>query len=216
MRIPVCIFAKPPLAGRAKTRLGAAIGAEAAAELAQAMLCDAWNTVFSLAGAVPILAASERGWFPPALAAAEVWLQGDGDLGTRMERILRRGLLQADAAIVLGADSPQLRRTHIEDALRKLQQQDAVIGPAFDGGYYLLGLRRCPAGLLAGLPWSTPQTRRETEERLLANDFSIASLDALPDVDVPEDLATLLNGSGPMTSQWVERYRHTVGSLPVD
>ena len=197
--IPICVFAKPPVPGRVKTRLAASIGAGLAAEFAEAMLCDVWETLRSVEGVRPVLAAAEEGHFPELLTGSEIWMQGEGDLGQRMERIFQRGLKTATATLVVGSDAPQLRVTHICDALAQLNRQDAAIGPCPDGGYYLLGLKRCPAGLLAGLPWSTSDARCETEERLRANGFSIGTIDCVADLDVAEDLAALvaeLGGEG--------------------
>jgi uncharacterized protein len=204
----VCVFAKPPVAGRVKTRLAEAIGDQAAAELAAAMLRDVWESVCRVEEIMPVLAASEQGVFPQALRFAPVWLQGEGDLGARMEHIFRRGLEQAPAVIAVGSDVPQLTASHVRDALRELQGADAVIGPSPDGGYYLLGLKRCPEGLLADLSWSCSQTRQETEGRLRSYGFRVATLEELSDVDVLADLAELKNGlpCGSATSAWLERY----------
>ena len=150
--IPVCIFAKPPVPGEVKTRVLAVLHPASAADLASAMLLDTWRTVEFCAGVRPILATTAPGDFPIAISPADVWLQGEGDLGRRIERILTRALLQAPAAIAVGADSPTLTAAHLAAALDALKTNDAVLGPSMDGGFYLLGLRKCRPGLFAALP----------------------------------------------------------------
>ena len=210
-RIPVCIFAKPPEAPEVKTRLIPALGAHGAAELASAMLQDAWHTVSSCTGVRPVLATTRLGRFPILAAAADVgpqdiWLQGEGDLGQRIERILIRGLNDASAAMAVGADSPTLTAAHLQCALDGLVGHEAVLGPCPDGGFYLIALRRCMPGLLASLPWSTPETLRAVKQRLQAHGFSIAELQPLFDVDTPADLKELAHpNTGPATRAWVSR-----------
>ncbi|MBV8829826.1 MAG: TIGR04282 family arsenosugar biosynthesis glycosyltransferase [Acidobacteriaceae bacterium] len=219
--IPICIFAKPPVAGHVKTRLAAAIGAGAAAELAAAMLSDTWATIVSTPGADAVLAVTEDGEFPRVVRTGTRWLQGEGDLGARLERILRRGIERAGAAIAVGADSPLLSSDHLASGIALLTTEDAVIGPALDGGYYLLGLRACPPGMLADLRWSTPETRERTEERLRQRGMSVRQLEPLPDVDVAEDLLTLIEELGassahaPHTRQWIAKYAPILGGISV-
>lgn len=189
--VAICVFAKPPRAGEAKTRLAPAVGAEGAAALARAFLADTWAMVTRLPGARPILASTgpwPEGLLPPPV---EVWLQGGGDLGDRMERILRRALEVCPAAVALGADSPGLPRAYVEAAQAALVEADAVLGPSEDGGFYLLALRRLPEGGLANLPWSQPETLARTEERLRALGLSVAHGEPFFDVDVPGDLERL-------------------------
>jgi hypothetical protein len=190
-RIPVCIFAKPPVAGKVKTRLIPAFGAQAAAELASAMLRDVWAAVSACPQLRPVLASAAEGEFPVPVPDGDLWLQPAGDLGQRIETILCKGLLHAPVAIAIGADTPLLGSGHLIAAVRSLHMNDAVLGPAADGGFYLLGLSRCPAGLLRALPWSTPLTFAATRTRLLSNGFRLAELDALSDVDTPQDVQAL-------------------------
>lgn len=190
----ICVFAKPPVPGRVKTRLAARFGAAYAAELAAAFLEDTWGLVNSVAWAEPVLATT--GAFPALgwRGAAEVWLQGEGDLGERMERVARRALERADSVLLVGADSPGLPPRLLEQAREALLGADAVLGPSDDGGFYLLGLRRCPEGLLRGLPWSAPTTLAATRARLEERGLAARSIDGWFDVDVPADLERLRAG----------------------
>jgi uncharacterized protein len=211
--VPVCIFAKPPVAGEVKTRLIPVLGADDAAELAKAMLTDVWRTVELCVGVCPILATTRPGEFPVSVAHEDMWLQGEGDLGQRIERILTRALEHAPAAMAIGADCPGLTQKHLRAALDGLQRNDAVLGPSLDGGFYLLALPKCPPGLFSSLPWSTSETRLRLKTRLEEHGLSVAELEPLFDVDSPGDLVCLerhlaSNSSlAPATRDWYVRNR---------
>lgn len=189
--IPVCIFAKPPVPSEVKTRLIPVLGAANAAQLASAMLLDVWRTVESCPGVRSILATTQLGEFPMSVSSNDCWLQGDGDLGQRIDRILRRALRDCPAAIAVGADSPGLTTAHLTAALDGLKLNDAVIGPSLDGGFYLLGLKRCHSGLFRSIPWSSEQTCQVLRSNLRKEKFAVAELDPLCDVDEPGDLLFL-------------------------
>jgi len=185
----LCIFAKPPEPGRVKTRLAPALGDHGAAELARAFLVDTCQAARALVWATPVLATT--GPFEASLDAAlalPMWPQGDGDLGARMERVLRRALTSAPFAIAIGADSPGLPPRLLEAARDALEAADAAIGPTADGGFYLLALRRCPDGLLDDLPWSRFDTFTKTVERLQARGLTVRILAPWFDIDRPADL----------------------------
>lgn len=191
-RLPVLVFAKPPRAGEAKTRLAPALGEETAAELAGAFFRDTWSGLEALEWAEPVLVTTEPGapeW--SGARARRVWEQGEGDLGARLTRGLERALKTAPAALAIGADSPGLPLAALDDARRGLETNDAVVGPAADGGFYLLGLRRLPDGLLEDLPWSAPETFERTCARLLERGLSVHVCPSWFDVDRPEDLDRL-------------------------
>jgi uncharacterized protein len=189
--ISVCIFAKPAIPGQVKTRLAPLLGEIGAAQLASAMLCDVWSVVENVRGVIPVLAAAESGTFPLDVSGERIWLQEPGDLGFRIENILRRGLQEGPAAIALGADSPLLRPGHLEEALEALTCNDAVLGPADDGGFYLLGLHECPAGLLANIRWSCEETCRQTAQRLQMHGMRVGSIGSLFDVDTIAEFENL-------------------------
>jgi len=192
-RVPVCVFAKPPIAGETKTRLArGSLGAEGAARLARAFFEDTWATVSALAWARPVLAttAPDLSAFEPT-SDVEVWMQGAGDLGERMGRVLSRAVAEAGRGMVIGADLPGLPRGHLDMAREALARQEAVLGPTDDGGFYLLGLSRVPEGLLTDLPWSSPDTFARTELRLAGAGLTAARAPPWFDVDVPADLLRL-------------------------
>eukprot|EP00931_Biecheleriopsis_adriatica_P042990 TRINITY_DN24547_c0_g1_i2.p3 TRINITY_DN24547_c0_g1~~TRINITY_DN24547_c0_g1_i2.p3 ORF type:complete len:243 (+),score=64.82 TRINITY_DN24547_c0_g1_i2:27-731(+) len=202
-RIPLCVFAKPPRPGRAKTRLAASIGDAAACRLATAFVSDFVGMATQLDWGFPVLATTEDGMaegsfsldaYPPGVSPETVprWLQPEGDLGAKLEGIVRRGLESAEAVICLGADSPGRPAKRLEDTRQALRDDwDAVLGPTEDGGYDILALKRCPAGLLADLPWSQPTTFEASKRRLEERGLKVNVLEKWWDVDEVEDLDRL-------------------------
>lgn len=187
----ICVFAKPPAPGRVKTRLVPLLGSRGAAELATAFLQDSWTAITALPWAQPVLASTEEGRPDGLRGPVEVWLQEAGDLGVRLENIVRRALCNHPYAIVIGADSPGLPAKFLEQAREALAQVDAVIGPCEDGGFYLLGLRNCPEGLLSGIPWSAAKTFEETIAKIRAAGLTTQVLGPWFDVDTAKDLEKL-------------------------
>jgi rSAM/selenodomain-associated transferase 1 len=181
--LPVFVFAKPPLPGLVKTRMAPTIGAARAAELAEALLRD---TLACLPREDVTIATTDPSWFAgfgtPAID------QGTGQLGARLERVLRPAIARAGWAAAVGADTPGLPLGHLSAARALLADNEAVLGPTRDGGYWLIGLRRCPEGLLSDLPWSQANTMEATAERLRAWGLTTALAPTWFDVDEPEDL----------------------------
>jgi uncharacterized protein len=195
----VCVFAKAPRAGAVKTRLAADVGPALAARFATAFLEDTCAAL----GTLPlcrVLATTEEK--PPGELAAETWLQGGGELGERLERMLKRALETAPWAMAIGADSPGFPLDAIVDAGRRLRSIDAVFGPADDGGFYFVALRSCPSGAFAGVRWSCPDTLRQAERRLRELGLTTARAEPWFDVDTLTDLRRLaaLIDSGRVTA----------------
>jgi 2-phospho-L-lactate guanylyltransferase (CobY/MobA/RfbA family) len=160
--------------------------------LAEAFFRDTWSCVGSLSWALPVVATTDA--IDPDIiprTETQVWLQGGGELDARIERILRRALMEAPFAIALGADSPGIPREYLDRAHEALQSADAVLGPCEDGGFYLLGVRQCPLGMLSGIPWSQSTTFARTLDRLNELGLKSTILDPWYDIDRPEDLDRL-------------------------
>ena len=114
------------------------------------------------------------------------------DLGERMRHASERTLEEARSLVLIGADCPVLEAHHVASALRWLERgSDAVLGPAQDGGYVLLGLRRVHGLLFTGLPWGGPRVLDLTRERLRNLGFRWRELEPLWDLDTTEDLLRL-------------------------
>ncbi|MBL0965803.1 MAG: TIGR04282 family arsenosugar biosynthesis glycosyltransferase [Blastomonas sp.] len=180
------LFAKYPVPGYAKTRLVPALGAAGAADLHR-RLAERTVDILLQAGA-PV----EVRFAGAAEAAFRQWL-GDG---VRLIAQVEGGLTERliDAArdhphIFFGADTPDLDVGVVASAMAALQNHDIVIGPAEDGGYYLIGMRQARPELLTDMPWSTDAVLRETLRRCDALGLGVALLPTLADCDRPEDLA---------------------------
>ncbi|MGB7542815.1 MAG: TIGR04282 family arsenosugar biosynthesis glycosyltransferase, partial [Burkholderiales bacterium] len=117
---------------------------------------------------------------------------GTGDLGERMQRALAAALARSERAILVGSDIPALSAQYLRDADRSLAGgDDVVLGPAEDGGYVLIGLRRCDPELFREIPWGGPTVLAETRWRIARLGLRSRELPALWDVDRPEDLERL-------------------------
>jgi rSAM/selenodomain-associated transferase 1 len=187
----IAIFAKAPLPGYAKTRLIPALGAEGAAALAARMICRiVAEAVTAKLGPVTLWCAPDAGHpLFGRLAAThdlEMAIQQGGDIGERMAHAFAAS--QA-LLILVGADCPSLDAARLRQAARQLAEADLVIDPAEDGGYGLIAGRALPAGLFAGVTWSTGQVMRQTRERAEALGLRLAEGPILRDLDTPDDLA---------------------------
>lgn len=192
----VIVMAKAPVAGQVKTRLIPALGADGAARLAARFLSEAVGQALAC-GADEVELCGAPGATHPAFAdiARDVRValsdQGEGDLGQRMDRALARALGQGRSAVLIGTDAPALDAATLRRACAALSDAngiDAVFGPAADGGYVLVGLRRPVAGLFDGIAWSTDQVMAQTRLRLADLGVRHVELPVLSDVDEPNDL----------------------------
>lgn len=186
---------KEPHPGRVKTRLGRDIGMVQAAwwfrhqtrRLIRRLADDKrWQTVIAVSPDQE--GRASRVW-PAHLPK---WLQGTGDLGARMGAIFRGA--PSGPVVIVGADIPDITPVLINDAFRALGDHDAVFGPAPDGGYWLIGLRRgpVPMSLFDGVRWSTEHTLADTVTSL--GDLRVAIIQMLQDVDTLDDLRAIQAG----------------------
>ena len=174
------IFARLPRLGTGKRRLAADIGPVAALRFQRSALATTvrrlardprWQTWLAITP-------DHGGPWPAGLPRIG---QGDGDLGRRMARVTR--VLPPGPAMIIGSDIPGIRLHHIAAGFRALGDRDAVFGPARDGGYWLVGLRRRPGFLdpFGGVRWSTPHALADTMANLAGR--RIALLEVLDDID---------------------------------
>ncbi len=121
-------------------------------------------------------------------APVRVIPQGRGDLGQRMGRVMHS--LPRGPVVIIGADVPDIQPRHAAEAFHRLRGHDAVIGPADDGGYWLVGLRRRPVVRtpFSGVRWGGPDARSDTLANLRTQGASVAFLETLSDVDTADDL----------------------------
>ncbi|MFO7593416.1 MAG: TIGR04282 family arsenosugar biosynthesis glycosyltransferase [Pseudomonadota bacterium] len=184
------IFAKAPIPGQAKTRLIPALGKVGAAELQQRLLANTVQMTKELGEcAVELWCTPDTEH--PAFSTTGLPLQPQqgADLGERLSRAMQAALEHYPVAIVIGTDCPELKAEDIRHGLRLLQAgNEAVIGPAADGGYYLLGLSRFEPSLFEGVSWGDNTVLEETLERLQRAGMHCEKLTVKHDLDRPEDL----------------------------
>lgn len=176
------LFTRFPKPGQCKTRLIPAIGAEGAArvhkQLTEATLaCLGTSAEVHFAGGEPETFAA---WLGDGYSYV---CQSNGDLGDRLT-----AAVDPAPVIFFGSDTPDLTRRHAEDAVKALASHDVVIGPAEDGGYYLIGLSGAYPALFEGMPWSTDRLCAETLAKCESLGLSVLLLETLSDCDTPEDL----------------------------
>jgi len=188
----IALFAKPPVPGLVKTRLGRVLGPERAAALAAAFLEDTCATLAQLDVRTVLATTDLAGPFPDRTRTLVRWSQGEGDLGQRLTTVLSRAVSEANWVLAVGADSPGLPAALYRQAVRALEDgAPAVLGPALDGGFYLLGLAQMPAGLFDDIPWSTPDTGQAMRARLERFGLTPVILPPWFDVDEHVDLGRL-------------------------
>lgn len=194
----ILVYAKPPRSGRAKTRLAQEMGTRGASELAAAFLADtlervrAWGRApVSLVGDAP----HAESFADFLHLADEYWAQGDGDLGARLARGFRRSAETGYAGgIAIGSDTPHLPIESLDRALAATQAGDIVLGPAADGGYYLLGVpsrHAATTALFHGHPWGEGQVLASTRSALALAGLAWKELPEFWDIDHPGDLVQL-------------------------
>lgn len=202
MKKGLILFAREPLPGRVKTRLAAAIGDQAAADLYETMLQDVLKSVRELSdvdtvvywdceeGALPLLAGKYR---------CRSRRQIPGDLGQRMRGAFEE--MFADGCglcCIIGSDAPDLPLPYILEAYRLLsaQQADAVLGPCMDGGYYLLGLRYVWPQLFTGIQWGSAAVLEQSLTAARDSGLPVSLLPVWQDIDTLEDLQAFRERTG--------------------
>lgn len=192
----ILVFAKAPVPGRVKTRLIPALGTTGAARLARRMLDHTLEQALAARiGPVELCASpaiASRDWagftLPPGIEHSD---QGEGDLGARLARASLRALHLNNRVLLIGTDCPGLSARRLREAAAALERHDAVIHPALDGGYPLLGLRAFHPSLFTDMPWSTAAVAELTLARMQALEWCVWVGDELADIDEPADLIHL-------------------------
>lgn len=190
----ILIFAKAPEPGQVKTRLIPALGAEGATRIYRHLL-ERTLARCAAADLCPL-----ELWVTPDLDqplwqgyvrdyGVSLHQQRGQDLGSRMGSAIEAALGRASQAVIIGTDIPRLNADHLARTLAWLDQGlDAVLGPAEDGGYWLLGLRQYAGEIFADIPWSTEQVLEFSRRRLAALGWRWRELEPLWDLDRLEDL----------------------------
>ncbi len=182
------IFIKNPEKGKVKTRLAQGVGEERALAIYWALLghtrqiaeaIDAHRLLFYSS-----FIEQEDDWSPTAF---DKRLQEGADLGERMKRAFATAFTEGGPAVIIGSDCAQLTPAIVVEAYRQLEQHDFVLGPAEDGGYYLLGMRTYMPSVFDDMAWSTDQVLPQTLAHIKENNWSVSLLPTLSDIDFQED-----------------------------
>ena len=190
------VMVKDPQAGRVKTRLARGTGAVGAVQfyrhatralLARVVSPYEWRTVLAVAADAAVRTCA----FPMPIARRT---QGGGDLGQRMQRVMDR--LPPGPVLIIGSDIPGITARHIRDGFKALGNNDAVFGPAPDGGFWMVGLKRFPRVPRAfqNVRWSSEHALSDTHANLRG--LRVALIDELDDVDDASGLAAAGGRSG--------------------
>ncbi|MEJ2536668.1 MAG: TIGR04282 family arsenosugar biosynthesis glycosyltransferase [Calditrichia bacterium] len=190
------LFLKAPIAGEVKTRLQPELTPDEALNLYKAMVEDLLERLQKSKFFELILC------FTPAYAEKSLkdWLGGGfqylaqtgDDLGQRLHHSFRWSFSQNfSRAGAIGSDIPRLRLSDIEKAFSQLKENEVVVGPCLDGGYYLIGLDKPRPALFRGINWSTHQVFAQTMAKIREEALTVSQLDPLPDVDIYRDVLDL-------------------------
>ena len=189
------VFARVPALGRVKSRLAAGVGQPAALAVYRELLAIT-NTAIVEAGVPATVWLADTATAMPTAAETHEWAahaarcQPEGDLGARMTTAFATAFAAgAGRVAIIGTDCPGLRASHLHQAFAALETADVVLGPATDGGYYLLGLRQPQPELFQHKTWSTDSVLADTVADARRLGLRVALLPELRDVDDAEDLA---------------------------
>jgi uncharacterized protein len=184
------VFLKAPRPGSVKTRIAQTAGRDRACSIYGELVEAVLNRLTALKD-IELR-------FSPDDAETEIqkwlrndWLaqpQGDGDLGERLHRAFANAFAAgAERIVIIGSDSPEVSTKDIRVAWKELNTHDIVVGPAVDGGYWLIGLRAPQPQLFAGIEWSSDQVLAQTLSRAKSLGLKIQLLRILADIDTEED-----------------------------
>ncbi len=190
------VFTRYPEPGKAKTRLIPVLGEDGASNLHRQMTEHTLSQVRELqsdrATRVEVyFTGGDQQLMEDWLGADIIYQpQGEGDLGQRMKSAFQTAFAAGMKGVaIVGTDCPGMDAKIMAQAFEQLNGHDLVLGPAMDGGYYLIGLRRVIPELFAGINWGTSEVREKTVAIAISLGLAVAFLPPLADIDRPEDLA---------------------------
>lgn len=178
------IFARTPEYGKVKKRLAIKLGKAKALDIHQRLL-DHTLEVVNSSGFLYKVYLSED---PKSKQAFSYKLQSGENLGDRMHNALQSELEHNAKICLIGSDCLALTSADIAEAFKQLDTADIVIGPAIDGGYYLIGMKKPYPQLFSAISWGTSSVLENTLERCVSNGLLVHQLRLLNDIDRPEDV----------------------------
>jgi len=233
MQTAIVIMSKIPQPGFTKTRLKSKLADQECADFHRACLLDICRAVrmsglpgfiyftvpFTPKGRKHNAVNHNNYWDMPAEDHTYfIWRpqQGD-DLGQRLFHAVQETLHQYEAVVLVGSDMPELSPALLLEAQARLADQDVVIGPASDGGYYLLGIKRSDPHLFQDIPWGTERVLENTLERIRERNYSMAGLELKSDIDTWDDVVSFYQqGQGKKSLAYPEWSAYTLAEKLVD
>jgi len=184
----VIVFVRKPELGKVKTRLAESVGPQKALDIYKALLLHTRNVVENVD-------TKRFVFYHESIDYSDEWAaekfskkkQVDGNLGEKLQDAFDVCFKTCNQVVVIGSDCASLHPSHIETAFSFLQKSDTVIGPTYDGGYYLLGMNKYNPSLFQGINWSTETVFDETVSAITENNLTYTTLDKLSDIDYLED-----------------------------
>jgi rSAM/selenodomain-associated transferase 1 len=196
MKECLIIFTRYPEPGKTKTRLIPILGAEGAAILQRQMTEQKLSEVKKLQSFYPLLVEVHftggneqlmQAWLGSSITYKK---QSEGDIGNRMAAAFQAAFKGGmNSVVLIGIDCPDLNAKLMSEAFQALNHHDLVLGPARDGGYYLIGLNKLIPELFRDINWSTEVVLQQTKNIAHKLDLAVAYLPTLSDIDRPEDLS---------------------------
>ncbi|OGO19239.1 MAG: hypothetical protein A2144_02080 [Chloroflexi bacterium RBG_16_50_9] len=192
--VGLAVFARTPLVGRVKTRLAKSLGAEKATELYRLCAEHVFHECERLSSRAQLYVFFDgadkieqgRSWAGPRFDSL---VQSGGNLGQRLEHAVQTMFHRGtQRVVILASDVPDVSQGIIKDAIRALDKYDIVLGPCYDGGYYLIGMKSQHPELFASISWSTAHVYRETLAASRKSGLKVYELPRLIDIDTEEDL----------------------------
>jgi len=206
MRARLLLFTRYPTPGKVKTRLIPALGPDGAAELHRLLVSKALGVATELRSGFDCritvcYTGAPQTTMAQWLGRQDFWMQRGADLGQRMANAVRRAVDLGDRrVVVIGSDCPGLTPGTLRQAFDALTTHEVALGPAHDGGYYLIGLRGRQDALFSGIDWGTSNVLAQTIARIRAHGLNHALLPKLTDIDRPDDLESLRHHPDPERS----------------
>ena len=203
------VVAKQPEAGKVKTRIAAALGDDRAAEVCRCALLDTLALALSISDVAHALSYAPptddaRRYFEDIAPAFLLMPQSGATLGERLSDTLAHFLSRFSPVVVIGSDGPDLPAAFVTRAFDILRNRsDVVLGPANDGGYYLIGMRSMQPILFERIDWSTEAVARQTRERAGEAALILVELPHWHDLDTVADLQALVDPGAPLTRAFV-------------
>jgi len=196
MKQALIIFTKEPEIGKVKTRITPFLSESKCLSLYKAFLKDSLSLGKKVTADMKILAYDSGKAKPTYLSRLgkdfNLHKQKGRSLGEKMhDAFLHAKDKKASKIVMIGTDCPTFPKSYIEKAFRMLDKKDVVLGPALDGGYYLMGLKKPCFALFRGIKWSTNSVLKDTIHRARKFHNRIGMLKAVRDIDKPEDLIAL-------------------------